>query len=126
MECQAWKECRKKTVNMEDLNALELVSLVTEMNDIHTFLNDPDLDEAMAALIKLKMNSNLKPSTAQRLIVELQAYAAIFAFKATYYATIGKAGTDESHKKNVYYTAKEAINLMVNSLKFTAKGELYG
>lgn len=126
MDCQAWKECRKKTVNMEDMNALELVSLVTEMNDIHEFVNDPDLDEAMAALIKLKMNSNLKPSTAQRLIVELQAYAAIFAFKATYYATIGKSGTDESHKKNVYYTAKEAINLMVNSLKFTAKGDLYG
>ena len=126
MDCQAWKECRKKTVNMEEMNALELVSLVTEMNDIHTFMDDSDLDAAMAALIKLKMNSNLKPSTAQRLIVELQAYAAIFAFKATYYATIGKSGADESHKKNVYYTAKEAINLMVNSLKFTAKGELYG
>lgn len=125
MDCTAWKECKEKVKGMEDKTTLELVSMVTELNDTHNFMHDEDLDEAMAILIRLKMNPNLKPTTAQKLIVELQAYAAMFAFKATYYATIGKAGSDESHKKNIYYTAKEAINLLVNSLKFTAKGEFY-
>lgn len=111
---------------MDEMGSLELVSGITELNDIHEFMNDEELDKAMENVVKLVMNPNLKPTTAALLIVELQAAATLFAIKATHYATIGKNGTAESHKKNVYYTMKEALTKLVDSLKYVAKSELYG
>jgi hypothetical protein len=103
-------------------NALELVSTVTQFNDIHEFMQDEDVDRAMHLVIKLLMEKGSIPSAqAPKLIVELQALATKFAVLATYYATIGKGGTDENHKKNVCFTLKDSLSKLVDALKYSAK-----
>lgn len=101
---------------------MELVSQITELNDLHEFMQDPQLDRAMHLMIRLyNERGRMNAATAASLIVELQALASIFAFKATFYMGIGKAGQAETHRKNIYMTAKEAINRLVDSLKYVAK-----
>jgi len=103
-------------------NPLELVSTITQFNDIHEFMSDEEVDRAMHLVVKLLMEKGAIPaSQAPRLIVELQALATKFAMLATYYATIGKGGTEENHKKNVYFTLKDSITKLVDSLKYVAK-----
>ena len=110
---------------MSEDNPLELVSQITEINDIHEFMNDNDVDRAMHLVVKLLMNKGAftNPTTVPRLIVELQALATMFAIKATYYQSIGKAGQKEAHMKNVYFTLKDAIGKLVDALKYVAKVE---
>lgn len=119
-ECRACT--RVKESDMSD-NSLELVSQITELNDLHEFMDDDDVDRALHLVVKLLMNkgSGLSPALAPKLIVELQALATKFAILATYYQSIGKAGTKEAHKKNVYFTLKDAIGKLVDALKYTAK-----
>lgn len=101
---------------------MELISQVTELNDLSEFMQDPELDRAMHLMVRLyNEKGKMNPSQAAALIVELQALASEFAFKATFYMGIGKKGQAETHKKNVYMTAKEAINRLVDSLKYVSK-----
>lgn len=103
-------------------NAMELVSTVTEFNDLHEFMEDEQLDRAMHLVVKLyNEKGRLTPATAAALIVELQALSTKFALMATYYMTIGKKGTEEAHKKNVYMTLKDSISKLVDSLKYVSK-----
>jgi hypothetical protein len=107
----------------EDKTVLELISEITEFNDLHEFMEDEDLDTAMARIIKIIAKPDIPVSSATRLIVQLQAMSAKFAMMAAYYATIAKdrAGTTNNHKKNIYYSTKEAIDKLVDSLKYAAK-----
>lgn len=115
--------CRKmKAEDMSD-NQLELLSQITEFNDLHEFMNDEDIDRALELVVKLLMNkgSGISPALAPKLIVELQALATKFAILGTFYQSIGKKGTEEAHRKNVYYTLKESLSKLVDSLKYVAK-----
>ena len=106
---------------MEDSrNTLELVSTVTEFNDLSEFMQDPDLDQALDLIIKLISKPDVPPSTAPALIVKLQAISAKLAVQARYYTTFEKGG-DNSKKKNTYYTTAEAIDKLVDALKYTAR-----
>jgi len=100
-----------------------IISEITEFNDLNEFMKDEQLDRAMDLIIKLLAKPDVPVSYATRLIVELQALSTKFAMLATYYATIGKdrAGTPNNHKKNIYYSTKEAIDKLVDSLKYAAK-----
>ena len=101
---------------------LEIISQITELNDTSDFMQDPQLDRALNLVIKILMERGSMPTEqAPRILVELQALATVFAFKATYYMTIGKGGSEEAKKKNVYYTAKEAITKLVDSMKYIAR-----
>lgn len=108
---------------MSDLTPLELISQITEFNDLHEFMNDEDLDKAMGLVIKIIAKPDIPVSYATRLIVELQAMSAKFAMLAAYYATIAKdrAGTPNNHRKNIYYSTKEALDKLCDSLKYAAK-----
>lgn len=103
-------------------NPLELVSQITEFNDLHEFMGDEEVDRALHLVVKLLVNKgSVTPNVAPKLIVELQTLATKFAILGTYYQSIGKAGTRETHKKNVYYTLKDSITKLVDALKYTAK-----
>jgi|ERR1044072_541454 hypothetical protein len=118
------KKCNRIREKELSENPLELVSTITQFNDIHEFMTDEEVDRAMHLVVKLLMERGSIPSAqAPKLIVELQALATKFAVLATYYATIGKAGTEENHKKNVYFTLKDSITKLVDALKYTAKGD---
>lgn len=115
--------CRRtKETDLSD-NPIEILSEITEFNDLHEFMKDEDLDRALYLVVKLIMNKGggVSPALAPKLIVEIQTIATKFAIIGTYYQSIGKGGTEESHKKNVYYTIKDSISKLVDSIKYVAK-----
>ena len=99
---------------------IEQISQVTEFNDLSEFMQDEDLDYALGLIIKLITTPDVPSSKAPALIVQLQAISAKFAMQARYYTTFEKGG-DSSKKKNTYYTASDAIDKLVDSLKYSAR-----
>ena len=106
-----------------DRNPLELVSEVTEFNDLSEFMHDDDLDEVLSKVIKLIVKPDVPAPRIAALIVQLQACSAKFSMLATIYATIKKdrAGTINNSKKNVYYTAAKALDDLVGALKYMSR-----
>ena len=108
---------------MSDRSVLELVSDVTEFNDIHELMQDEQLDRALGIIVKLIMNPDIPSAKAPMLIIELQAISAKLSVLAAYYTTIArdKSGTLNYQKKNIYYSTKEAIDRLVDALKYAAR-----
>ena len=106
-----------------DKNTLELISDITEFNDLHEFMGDDHLDKALAIVVKLLMNPDVPSAKAPSLIIELQAMSTKFAVLASVYSTIAKdkAGTVNNNKKNVYYSVKESIDKLVDALKYVVR-----
>jgi len=77
----------------EDKNTLELISSITEFNDLHEYMKDDQLDKALAIVVKLLMNPDVPSSKAPYLIIE----------------------------KNIYYSAKESIDKLVDALKYVVR-----
>ena len=107
----------------EDKNTLELISSITEFNDLHEYMGDDQLDKALAIVVKLLMNPDVPSAKAPYLIIELQAMSTKFSMMASYYSTIAKdkAGTTNNNKKNIYYSAKESIDKLVDALKYVVR-----
>jgi hypothetical protein len=107
----------------EQPTILELVSQITEFNDIHDLVQDDNLDEALAIVVKLIMRPDVPPAKAMLMIVQLQALSAKFQILAMNYTSInpGKTGTLNNKKKNVYYTMSDAIDKLVSALKYTVR-----
>lgn len=103
---------------------LELVNEVAEFSDISEIMSDDQLTDALGIIVKLMMNPDVPPQKAVGLIVQLEAYAAKFKMLASYYTNVKK---DDRAKKNLYYSANEAVQRLVDSLKYSAKlGSYYG
>ena len=108
---------------MSELNTLELISKITEFNDLHEYMQDDQLDKALAIVVKLLMNPDVPAAKAPMLIIELQAMSTKFSMMASVYSTIAKdnAGTTNNNKKNIYYSAKESIDKLVDALKYVVR-----
>lgn len=108
---------------MENKNTLELISEITEFNDLHEFMKDEHLDKVLSIVVKLLMNPDVPAAKAPQLIIELQAMSTKFSVLASIYSTImkDKAGTDNNNKKNVYYSVKEALDKLVDALKYVVR-----
>jgi len=104
-----------------ETNVIEQVNDITVFNDMSTIMQDPDLDEALALVIKLIARPDVPAGKAPELIIRLQAMSAKFAMLARYYTSFEK-GPEASQKKNTYYTASDAIDKLVSALKYTMKG----
>ena len=103
---------------------LELVNEVAEFSEISELMDDDQLTDALGIIVKLMMNPDVPPQKAVNLIVQLEAYAAKFKMLASYYTNVKK---DDRAKKNLYYSANEAVQRLVDSLKYSAKlGSYYG
>ena len=107
----------------EDKNTLEIISNITEFNDLHVFMKDEHLDKALAIVVKLFMNPDVPSAKAAHLIIELQAMSSKFAVLASVYSTImkDKAGTVNNNKKNVYYSVSQSLDDLVAALKYVAR-----
>ena len=103
---------------------LDLISKVTEFNDLSKFMQDEDLDEALHIILKIIAKPDIPPIKAQAIIIKLQAISAKFQMMSTVYTTLlkGKPGTDEYTKKNIYYTASDMLDKLVAALKYSFKG----
>jgi hypothetical protein len=85
-------------------------------------MQDEQLDRALHLVVKILFEKGRIPlDKAPAIIAELQALSAVFALKATYYATIGKSGSEETKKKNIYFTAKESIGKLCDAMKYLSK-----
>mgnify|MGYP006287819917 FL=1 len=106
-----------------DKNPLEFISNITEFNDLHDFMQDEQLDRAMSVIINIMVKPDIPAAKAHILIVELQAISAKFGILASYYSTVAKdkAGTVNNNKKNIYYSVKESIDRLVDSLKYVVR-----
>lgn len=103
---------------------IELINEVAEFTEISEIMDDKELTDALGIIVKLMMSPDVPPQKAVGLIVKLEAYAAKFKMLASYYTNVKK---DERAKKNLYYSANEAIQRLVDSLKYSAKlGSYYG
>ena len=105
---------------MEEDEVLMLISQVTELNDMHEYMQDETLDLAMALVIKLIAKPDIPYGKAPSLIVQLQALAVKFHMLARYYTSYTK-GPEASQKKNTYYSAHESINRLVDAIKYSAR-----
>jgi hypothetical protein len=103
--------------------SLDYINKITEFNDIHEFMGDEDLDEALAIVVKLLMKPDVPAMQAVSLITKLQAMSAKFQILATWYTTVAKgpSGSINHTKKNVYYTMSDTIDKLVGALKYTTK-----
>lgn len=108
---------------MIDEKLIVQVSQITELNDISKFLQDEDVDLALARLIQIKTKPDLPADTAMLVMEQLQACASMFGLKATFYAALNKgpSGSDEFKKKNLYYSMEERINRLVDALKYQVR-----
>ncbi|MEY4331355.1 MAG: hypothetical protein RLZZ196_93 [Bacteroidota bacterium] len=105
---------------MAEETVLEQLSKITEFNDMSEYMQDKDLDQALELIIKLISKPDVPPSAAPSLIVKLQSISAKLSIQARYYTTFQKGG-ENSKKKNTYYTASEAIDKLVDALKYSAR-----
>ena len=91
---------------------LDMVKGLTEIAD---YMQDEELTVALTMIAKLIIKPDIPPHVASLEIVRLQAIAAKMSFKATWLTNVDKS---DRAKKNIYYTAAEAINDLVSALKY--------
>jgi streptomycin 6-kinase len=81
-------------------------------------MQDEELTQTLALVAKLISKPDVPASIGVELIVKLQAYSAKFAMLASWYTNVKK---DERAKKNIYYSAKEATDRLVDALKYAVR-----
>ena len=91
------------------------IDMVNGLAEIADYMQDEELTVALTMIAKLIIKPDIPPQVASLEIVRLQAIAAKMSFKATWLTNVDKS---DRAKKNIYYTAAEAINDLVSALKY--------
>jgi hypothetical protein len=91
------------------------LQMINGLSEIAEFMNDEELTTALTMIAKLIIKPDIPPHVASLEIVRLQAIAAKMSFRATWMTNVDKS---DRGKKNIYYTAAEAINDLVSALKY--------
>jgi Na+/phosphate symporter len=97
---------------MENTTTIDMVNGLSEIAD---YMDDKELTEALTMIAKLIIKPDIPLAVATIEIVRLQAIAAKMQFRATWLTNVDKG---DRAKKNIYYTAAEAINNLVAALKY--------
>jgi len=88
---------------------------INGLAEIAEFMEDEELTTALTMIAKLIVKPDIPMPVATIEIVRLQAIAGKLALKATWMANVDK---NNRAKKNIYYTAAEAVNNLVSALKY--------
>lgn len=99
-------------------NTVDILNSITQFNDISEYMQDEELTKVLVIVSKLIANPDVPAAKATLLITQLQAYSSKFAMLAAWYSHVKK---DERAKKNIYYTAKEAVDKLVDALKYNVR-----
>jgi predicted S18 family serine protease len=91
------------------------LEMVNGLSEIAEYMQDEELTTALTFIAKVIIKPDIPLNVATVEIVRLQAIAAKMAFKATWLTNVDKS---DRSKKNIYYTAAEAINDLVSALKY--------
>lgn len=94
------------------------IDMVNGLSDIADFMGDEDLTSALTMVAKLIVRPDIPITVATIEIVRLQAIAAKMSLRATWMVNVEKG---DRAKKNIYFTAAEAINDLVSALKYIAR-----
>lgn len=94
------------------------IDMVNGLSEISDYMNDEELTEALTFIAKLIIKPDIPMNVATVEIVRLQAIAAKMAFKATWMVNVDKGNRE---KKNIYFTAHEAISDLVSALKYIVR-----
>lgn len=89
--------------------------MINGLAEIADFMEDEQLTQALVTISKLILKPDIPLQVATIEVVRLQAIAAKMAFRATWLTNVDKS---DRAKKNIYYTAAEAINNLVSALKY--------
>lgn len=92
--------------------------MINGLSDIADYMQDEELSIALTTIAKLIIKPDIPLQVATIEIVRLQAIAAKMAFKATWMVNVEKGNRE---KKNIYFTAHEAISDLVSALKYIVK-----
>ena len=91
------------------------IEMVNGLSEIADYMKDEELTLALTMIAKLIVKPDIPIQVASLEIVRLQAIAAKMQFRATWMTNVDKS---DRGKKNIYYTAAEAINDLVSALKY--------
>ena len=91
------------------------LEMVNGLAEIAEFMDDEELTTALTFIAKVILKPDIPAQVASVEIVRLQAIAAKMQFKATWLTNVDKG---DRAKKNIYYTAAEAVNQLVSALKY--------
>jgi len=94
------------------------IEQVNGLVEIAEYMEDEELTTALTFIAKLIIKPDIPLNVATVEIVHLQAIAAKMSFKATWLTNVEKG---DRAKKNIYYTAAEAINNLVSALKYITR-----
>jgi predicted S18 family serine protease len=94
------------------------IDSINGLSEIAEYMQDEELNTALTFIAKVIIKPDIPINVVTVEIVRLQAIAAKMAFKATWMANVDKS---DRGKKNLYYTATEAINNLVSALKYIAR-----
>jgi hypothetical protein len=94
------------------------IDMVNGLSEIADYMNDEELTQALTFIAKVIIKPDIPLNVVTIEIVRLQAIAAKMAFRATWMANVDKS---DRGKKNLYYTAAEAINSLVSALKYITR-----
>jgi len=94
------------------------IDKVNGLSEIAEFMQDEELTIALTTIAKLIVRPDIPLQVATVEIVRLQAIAAKMAFRATWMVNVEKG---QREKKNIYFTAHEAISDLVSALKYIVK-----
>jgi hypothetical protein len=105
---------------------LEYVSGLHDLVDLYEFVGSDDLAEAMDLAIKCVAKPDIPHATARTSLLKMQALAFQFRMQAaTYtYIHVGKTGSEENVKKNVYFAASEQCHELAQTLKYMLRESL--
>ena len=91
------------------------IDMVNGLSEIADYMQDEELTTALTMIAKIIIKPDVPIQVASLEIVRLQAIAAKMYFKATWMANVDKS---DRAKKNIYFTAAQAINDLVSALKY--------
>ena len=94
------------------------IDMINGLSEISDFMQDEELTQALTMVAKLILKPDIPLNVATVEIVRLQAIAAKMAFKATWMVNVDKG---DRAKKNIYFTAAEAIGDLVAALKYITR-----
>lgn len=94
------------------------LEMINGLSEIAEYMDDAELTMALTTIAKLIIKPDIPMNVATLEIVRLQAIAAKLSLKATWMANVDKSNRG---KKNIYYTAAEAVNNLVSALKYITR-----
>ncbi len=91
---------------------------INGLAEISEYMDDKELTTSLEMIAKLIVKPDIPINVATIEIVRLQAIAAKLSLRATWMANVDKSNRG---KKNIYYTAAEAVNNLVSALKYITR-----